>query len=176
MLWTISRRRLLPLEHSFPRLGKCSSSVVHHIRPLSTHDAGSGELSSPTTTQKITTWTPAIISYDSSLSNYDTRRENTEFKLPRSELPPSRTPENNGIDRGVTIDRRGQLSVTSDDIAARECRTALILSRGSRNLSKADFTILLPKTGRADEGGLEGMYIFSISFPTLAWLGNYYKR
>lgn len=60
---------------------------------------------------------------------------------------------------GVSIDKRGQLHVFSREDAEKECRTALILSASSTNLTKADFTRPLRAINPPGGDGIEGVFV-----------------
>lgn len=85
--------------------------------------------------------------------------------------PASRRNENNGPpisgdialwhlpeadDNGVFLDRHGQLEVINPAKAKKDCRTALILTAASVNLTKADFMRTLPRNDSTEEHSFEG--------------------
>jgi hypothetical protein len=85
-----------------------------------------------------------------------------------------RKPSGVPVDRGVSIDRKGRLSVTSRAEAEKECRTALIVAGASTDLCEDDFTRCLPlpemgkhRGGYEGDGGSCGLQGMQLSFYSL---------
>lgn len=95
-----------------------------------------------------------IAPWNTSWSEHDDQRE--ENSTPPYSRDISLAVASNAKERGVLIDERGQLKVTSQARAERDCRTVLVLSAASTSLTEADFTRLLPESERSEGRGIDG--------------------
>lgn len=92
--------------------------------------------------------------WDNTWSEYEVGRR-SKASPPKSRSISFEPAPKASIDRGVSINKRGQLKVISRVEAEKECHAALILSAASTHLTKDDFTRLVPEDDRMIEGGFE---------------------
>jgi len=100
------------------------------------------------------------VPWDTSWLESDTQEQSHAVTPKTGDVALISTPDASA-DRGVSIDKRGQLKITSPLRAKIKCRTALILSATSTNLTKADITRVMPEIDRIRGSSIEGPVAWS---------------
>ena len=138
MLWEVLSRRIVLHSKSWSLARDFTDSKLLECRPLATIGP----------TEQTPLWDPL-------LSERNTQHRNNAVP-PKNDGVVIQSPPKAPTDRGVIINKRGQLQVTSRADAEKECCTALILSAASTNLTKADFIRLVPENDRMREDCIQG--------------------
>lgn len=137
MLWRIETRLFLPNTNAWRVIRGFPRTNSLQRRRLSTGDQ-----------------TEEIAPREASWSAHDPQDESNAWTpdiQDAAHKPSSRV----SVGHGVSITKRGQLKVISRPDAEKDYRTALIVSAASTNLTRADFTRLLPDEDRLEENGIE---------------------
>lgn len=142
MLWRAATRCALRRSKLRSVIGECLDSKYLQRRPL---------LATRSAKEQTDHWDTSWLEEDPWSSSNDIP--------PKTEDVSTQDAPTWSVSRGVSIDKRGQLKVTSSTDADKEYPAVLVVSAASRNLSRADFTRLLAEKDRLEQGGIKGPFI-----------------